>query len=152
MKKAIIAAAFAFALTAAPAHAQTTDPVATALKQCVVASTSHEDGVVTASWLFIAMSRHPDLPQSARVSDADGLVANRQMGALVNRLLFRSCATEARAAVAAFGMEATFQIAFSTLGETAMAHLMNNPDVLASVMQLGAYVDRDRLVALATGQ
>ena len=71
------------------------------------------------------------------------------MGALVNRLLFDACASEARAAVQAGGQDAALEAAFGTLGEKAMTDLMGNADVLASVIQLGAYVDRERLTALS---
>jgi hypothetical protein len=107
-----------------------------------------EDSVVAARWLFIAMSRPPSLPRGARVSDNDGLGANRQMGALVNRILFESCQQETRAALQAQGQEAALGAAFNTLGERAMTDLMTNPDVMASVVQLGAYVDQEQFGAL----
>jgi len=103
-------------------------------------------------WLFIAMSRHPSLPPGARVSDSDGLEANRTMGALVNRLLFEACPDETRATVQAHGRDAALDAAFGTLGEKAMTDLMANTDVLASVIQLGAYVDAQRFEALPTPQ
>lgn len=114
----------------------------------VVRSMSMEDSVTTTRWLFIAMSRHPSLVRTAQVSDADGLDANRRMGALVNRLLFDTCAAEARTAFQSAGQEAALEATFGTLGEKAMTDLMGNPDVLASVIQLGAYVDQNRLEAL----
>lgn len=148
MKYAMLAALAALVLTPQLARAQTSG-AADALSACVVRSTTDADSVTTARWLFIAMSRHPSLPRSVRVNDADGLEANRQMGALVNRLLFDACASEARAAVQAGGQDAALEAAFGTLGEKAMTDLMGNADVLASVIQLGAYVDRERLTALS---
>jgi hypothetical protein len=47
------------------------------------------------------------------------------------------------------GQEAALNAAFGTLGEKVMTDLTGNADVLASVIQLGAYVDRDRLSALS---
>lgn len=70
------------------------------------------------------------------------------MGALVNRLLFETCAEETRIAVAAAGYEAAFEATFSALGEKAMTDLMSNADVMASIIQLGAYTDLDRLRSL----
>ncbi len=84
------------------------------------------------------------------MGDTEALDANRNMGALVNRLLFQACASETQAAVAAQGREAALEAAFSTLGERGMTDLMGNPDVLASVIQLGAYVDQQRLNALGS--
>lgn len=129
--------------------AQTTATPQETLSSCVTRSMSVNDGITTARWLFIAMSRHPDLPQAVRVGDSDTLAANRDMGALVNRMLFEFCSAETRAAIATHGQEAALEAVFSTLGETAMTHLMGNRDVLASVIQLGAYVDQERFIALA---
>lgn len=72
------------------------------------------------------------------------------MGALVNRILFDTCADETRIAIAASGSETAFQTAFGTLGEEAMGDLMTNPDVMASIVQLGAYLDTNRLATLMT--
>ena len=149
MKNILFAVIVAGMCLPAVAKAQNTSPTADALSACILRSTSSQDSVTTARWLFIAMSRHPSLPQSARVSDNDGIEANRQMGALVNRLLFDACSTEARASVQAAGQEATLNAAFGTLGEKAMTDLMGNSDVLATVIQLGAYVDRERFDALS---
>lgn len=139
----------ALVLLTTPAAAQTNAGI-DALRACVANSTNEEDSVVTARWLFIAMSRHPSLPQSVRVGDREGLDANRQMGALVNRILFDTCADETRIAIAASGSETAFQTAFGTLGEEAMGDLMTNPDVMASIVQLGAYLDTNRLATLMT--
>jgi hypothetical protein len=151
MKKLLLALALMMVGSQTPAAAQTPDPSA-ALAACVVRSTNSDDSVTTMRWLFIAMSRHPSLPPGTRVSDEDGLEANRRMGALVNRLLFEACPDETRATVQAQGRDAALDAAFGTLGEKAMTDLMGNTDVLASVIQLGAYVDTQRFDALATTQ
>lgn len=141
------------AMVAAPSISNAQTPAQNdALTSCVVRSATQADSVVLMRWLFIAISRHPDLPQNVRVGDAEGLAANRDMGALVNRMLFEACEAETRAAVAANGPEAAVEAVFGTLGEKAMTDLMGNSDVMASVIQLGAYIDRTRFEALmATG-
>ncbi|MGQ0531260.1 MAG: hypothetical protein ACT4OF_01040 [Caulobacteraceae bacterium] len=148
MRQAFFAALFVLAGSQTLASAQ--DSPADALAACVVRSASGDDSVTLARWLFIAMSRHPSLSQTVQVSDADGLDANRRMGALFNRLLFEACTNETRAAFQSAGREEALAAAFGALGEQAMTELMGNPDVLASVIQLGAYVDRERLEALGT--
>jgi len=145
MKRILFTILFTIAGSQTLAAAQTP---ADALATCVSTSMSNQDSVVTARWLFIAMSRHPALPQGARVSDSEGLDANRQMGALVNRMLFEVCASETRAAIQGQGRDAALEAAFNMFGQRAMTDLMGNPDVMASVIQLGAYVDQQRLNAL----
>jgi hypothetical protein len=152
MKQLLLTCALTLAGLPTLAAAQTPSNPSAALAACVVRSTNSDDSVTTMRWLFIAMSRHPSLPPGTRVSDADGLDANRNMGALVNRLLFEACANEARATVQTQGRDAAIDAAFSTLGEKAMTDLMGNADVLASVIQLGAYVDTERFDALTTPQ
>lgn len=148
MKYALCAIILATATAPSLGHAQPAPTATDALTDCVVRSMSMDDSVTTTRWLFIAMSRHPSLVSTAQVSDADGLEANRRMGALLNRLLFDACATEARAAFQSAGQQAALEATFGTLGEKAMTDLMGNRDVLASVIQLGAYVDQNRLEAL----
>lgn len=149
MKQILITVFFALAGSQA-AMAQSTATPSEALSACVSSSMTSSDSVVAARWLFIAMSRHPSLPQGARLSDAEGLQANREMGALVNRMLFEACHSETRAAFEAHGQEAALDAAFNTVGEKAMTDLMGNADVMASVMQLGAYIDHQRFNALTT--
>ena len=149
MKRILFAALLACACPPGLANAQVSSPEASALSACVTRSVNREDSVTTMRWLFIAMSRHPDLPQSARVGDSEGMEANRRMGALFNRLIFETCPSEAQAAFRALGQEGALDAAFGALGEKAMTDLMANQDVLASVVQLGAYIDSERFNALA---
>lgn len=149
-KTYLVALLFTAALPSV-ATAQTATPN-DALRACISASMTPDDSVTTARWLFIAMSRHPGLPQGARVSDADGLDANRSMGALINRLLFETCPDETRGAIEAQGQQQALNAAFNTLGEKAMTDLMTNADVMASIIQLGAYVDQQRFNALTNVQ
>jgi hypothetical protein len=44
---------------------------------------------------------------------------------------------------------AALEAAFNTLGQKAMLDLMTNADVMASIIQLGAYVDQQRFNGLA---
>jgi len=144
MKRILFAAAVALAGLPTLSHAQTS-PATDALSACAMRSVSSDESIIIARWLFIAMSRHPGLPQATRVSDSDGLEANRQMGRLVNLLLFERCAAETRTAIQAVGQETALDAVFGTLGEKAMMDLMGNSEVLASVIQLGAFVDVQRL-------
>lgn len=81
--------------------------------------------------------------------DQQNVAINRQVGALVNRLLLESCATETRAAVVARG-PAALEGAFEVLGRTAMTTLMGHPDVTAGLSGFAGYLDQQRLGELLT--
>ena len=98
-------------------------------------------------WLFVGIARHPGVSQMASISDGQRVDANRQMGALFNRLLLDTCANETRAAFQA-DREHAIGFAFRALGSHAMTDLMSNPDVAAGISEVGAYVDQRRLAAL----
>ncbi len=142
-------AAAALLLTPQIASAQTTPSPTEALSSCVTNATTDADKIVLMRWLFVAMSRHPSVTELANVSDAQRVDANRQMGALVNKLLLDACPNQTRAAVASGGEQA-LQAAFSAFGAQAMRTLMNNPDVNAGVIEMTAYLDQQRLAALIT--
>lgn len=150
MKTIIFAAFIALATLPTASYAQTANPSNDALEACIVRSVNTEESVTVARWLFLAMSHHPSLPQSARPSEIDGMQSNRLMGELINRLVFERCANETSAAIRDLGQSAALDVVFGTLGEKAMTDLMSDRDVLASVIQLGAYVDVQRLNAIST--
>lgn len=87
----------------------------------------------------------------ASISDAQRVEANRQMGALVNRLLIEACPNETRAAFRENGTEA-LSAPFSALGEHAMVDIMGNADVNAGIAEMGSYIDSERLGALIRNQ
>ena len=150
---------FALACFTAPglAAAQESPPSAQpsaasqALAECVVRSTTSEDSIVLMRWLFIGIARHPSVSQMASISDAQRVDANRQMGALFNRLLLEACANQTRVALQSDG-EGAIGEAFRAFGNRAMTDLMGNPDVAAGISEVGAYVDQRRLAELVGGR
>lgn len=132
------------------AHAQTPAPPApSALSNCLIRSTTEADHTLLAQWIFVTMSRHPSVASMSSVSDQQNVAINRQVGALLNRLLLDSCATETRAAVAAQG-PAALEGAFEMLGRVAMTTLMGHPDVTAGLSGFAGYLDQRRLQDLLT--
>ena len=127
--------------------AQTPSPTAQALSTCLTRSTSSADHLVLIRWIFVAMARHPSVSDLAEIPDAQRVAANRQVGALFNRLLLDSCRNETRAAFQAEG-EKALEVPFATLGEHAMTGIMEHPDVNAAIVEMTAYLDRERLAAL----
>lgn len=152
MKKALCVIAFALALAPTLASAQTPpSPAVQALSACMTRSMTSEDNIVLARWIFVAIARHPSVLQLTNISDAQRVEANRQMGALFNKLVIESCPNETRAAFRSDG-EHAIEAPFGTLGETAMTDIMGNADVNAGVLQMGAYIDQQRLNALVQPQ
>lgn len=140
------AATVLFCSWSAPAAGQISPPETQALSECLVQSTTPDDHVVLARWIFAAMARHPSVIHLSQMRDADRVTINQQIGALFNRLLLDNCASESRAALVV-GPEA-LEAAFGTLGETAMGTLMSQRDVQSGVAEMAAYVDQQGLAAL----
>lgn len=142
-----LAATAALAFLLVPQTASAQSAATQALSACVLRSATADDDITLSRWLFIAMSRHPSVAQFASVSDSQRVDANRQMGALVNRVVLDACANETRAALAADG-EAAIEAAFAAFGRRAMSQIMGNPDVNAGVVEMSSYIDGARLHAL----
>lgn len=133
------ALAIVCALAPMQSWAQTPSPTSQALSACLLRSASEADRIVLIRWIFVAMARHPSVSGLAAIPDAQRVAANRQMGALFNRLLLDSCPNETRASFQAEG-EKALEIPFGTLGEAAMTGIMDHPDVNASVIEMTAYL------------
>lgn len=144
--RAILFAVAALTLAPMSAHAQTVSPASQALSDCIQRSTTAQDNVVLMRWMFVAMARHPSVASLADIPDAERVSANRDMGALFNRLILQACPSEARAAL--LEGEAAFGAAFSTFGERAMTGIMGHPDVNAGVAEWQTYMDQQGLAAL----
>jgi hypothetical protein len=147
MKLQIFVLAIATALAPMSALAQSPSLTGQALSACLIRSTSAEDRTVLIRWVYIAMSRHPSVSEFATIPDAQRVAANRQIGALFNRLLLESCASETRAAFRADG-EKALEVPFGTLGEVAMGGIMEHADVNAGIIEMTAYLDQPRIRAL----
>lgn len=146
MRAILFAVIAAFALSPMCAHAQTPSPASQALSACIQRSATAEDNVVLMRWMFVAMSRHPSVTALANIPDAERDRANRDMGALFNKLVIEACPNEARAALA--GGEEVFGAAFATFGESAMTRIMEHPDVNAGIAAWAVYIDQQGMAAL----
>jgi hypothetical protein len=123
-------------------------PAAQALATCISQHATADDNIALMRWMFVGIARHPSVVQLANIPDAQRVEANRAMGALFNRLLLDVCATETHAAFQSDG-QAAIEFAFQEFGRRAMTSLMQNPDVNAARSEVGAYVDQQRLTAVA---
>ena len=129
------------ALVVQPAMANTApDP----LSECLKDNTSGKDRKDLARWIFASMASHPDLRSLTAVADTTRLDANKQMGALVTRLLTVNCAAQTRLALQLSGGQG-MATAFKSLGEVAMMELMSNPQVNEAVSAYAEFVDKKKM-------
>ena len=99
------------------------------LSTCLADNTSGKDRRDLATWVFFAMSAHPEMtPHMKPETEAAVLVSNFRAGQLFNRLMNETCLNEMRSVTKAIGPQG-IETAFKTLGELAMRELMSNPQV-----------------------
>ncbi len=114
------------------------------LSKCIVESTTTEDRTELVKWMFTAMSLHPAVKQVASVSTEQIDEANKQIAALVVKLLAKTCNKQARAAIKYEGQIA-IQSSFQILGQVAAKELFANKDVTAGLASLGKNIDKKKL-------
>ncbi|MBI3439971.1 MAG: hypothetical protein HY054_15200 [Proteobacteria bacterium] len=130
-----------------PPTAQAPSAESQALMACVVRNTTTDDSIVLMRWMFVGIARHPSISQMASISDAERVDANRQMGALFNRILLDNCSNETRAALQVDRAHA-MGFAFRALGSHAMSDFMGNPDVSSSISDVLSYIDQRRFAEI----
>ncbi len=118
-------------------------PKAEALATCLADSTSGKDRKTLATWMFFAMSVHPELKGISNVSQQTRDDADRAVAALLGRLLAEQCARETRDANAEGGQ--SLLAAFESLGGLAMQELMANDEVTKAIGGFERYVDMKKL-------
>jgi hypothetical protein len=111
---------------------------------CLTDNTSGKDRKVLVKWIFLAISKHPDISDLASASPAAIEKANVEVGALYTRLIAEDCATEIKAMLKEHGAGAIGK-PFEVLGGVAMGELMSNPAVSDFLGQLEKYTDSARI-------
>ena len=119
------------------------------LSKCLVASTTQNDRVALARWIFIAFSAHPSVAplSAAKASDIDN--SNAEISDLVMKLLTVSCREKTKMALQYEG-PAAIQLSFQALGQVAGMELASNPAVQASMSGFAKRLDEAKLKALTT--
>jgi hypothetical protein len=115
-------------------------PYSDALGKKLVASTTAKEKASFVRWLFVAMSLHPDLTDMAAITPAQREAANKEIAALMRKMLTETCVKEAKLALRHEG-QAAFEAAFSIFGEMAAEELFSNPKVNEGIAELEKYVD-----------
>lgn len=111
---------------------------------CLTDSTNGRDRKELVKWIFLAMSKHPEISELASATPANDEESNRRVGKLVTRLLAEDCASEVKAMISEHGPGSLSQ-AFEVLGRVAMQELMTQPDVNAAFSGLDRFTDQARI-------
>jgi len=141
----ILAAAAVLAVGLPAAMPSLASPAADALGQCMLKSTTPADDLVLVRWVFVMIGKHPGLSDLSDIAADKQETADRQMGALFERLLAKDCATETRVAMTGNDSDA-LPTAFGTLAQKAVGKLMDDPAVAASAENFIKYVDMNKVV------
>ena len=117
------------------------------LSECLVKSTSRQDRLALANWLYSAASFHPAVKSVASVSRDQLDTANKKSAELFVRLLTESCKGESEKALKLEG-HASIQGSFHALGQVASEELFSDSEVLTAASGLDEFLDKTRLRAL----
>jgi hypothetical protein len=145
MSRIMAAVALGFCLGAA--GAAQASPATDAFGQCLVRSTNGADRTGLMVWMFTAFSAHPAVRPYASVTDAQRQDTSKAMARLLERLVTVDCRKEALAAIQADGPN-SIQQAFQTLGQVAVAGLMQDPAVGKAMGQVTSEIDMAKFQSL----
>jgi hypothetical protein len=141
--KTLLAIALSLASFAASAS-----PATDALGSCFTDHTTGKERKDLAKWVFIAMSAHPELATLFPLSQPMRDAADKNMAALMTKLMTKDCVEQLRVALAE-DSEAS-QASFNMLYQAAMQELMSDPKVEASIQSFMRYMDQEQLRKVMT--
>jgi hypothetical protein len=131
----------------APAAPKPARPVSAqdALTQCLIQSTSANDKRVLVKWAFAIIAQHPDISAMTRIDAAQRSAIDRDAAKVFEQLLAEQCAGPLRTAMKQSGTDAIGR-SFQTLGTSAAADMLQNPQVVASGAGLMKHLDMQRIL------
>ncbi|RZA33788.1 MAG: hypothetical protein EOP92_19030 [Lysobacteraceae bacterium] len=122
-----------------------------ALTACLLKSTTEQDRRALVQWIFLVMSRYPDLSAMLSVEDAERKRINKNAGAIFERLMVDNCGSELQLALRKSGTDAISK-SFEVLGQTAMGALLQDAGVNAESASVMTEVDLGRLSRTLEGK
>ena len=125
----------------APAHAGV---FGDDLTRCLVDSSTKDDRAQLVRWIFVAMAQHPLVASMSNVKTDQKEQSNKEVGALLMRLLTETCKDKAIAAIKAEGA-AAIQLSFQVLGQVAAGEIFADKEVVAVMSGVDKYVDSEKL-------
>lgn len=119
------------------------------LTRCVVKSASPKDQKLLVTWVFAAISAHPEIRAYSNLVPGQRETFTKETGLLMERLLTVDCRPESVLAIKYEGADSVTG-AFTVLGQVAMRGLMTDPDVAKVFSSMADSVDKAKLEALGT--
>lgn len=119
------------------------------LGSCMADSMTGKERKEMAKWVFFAMAAHPEIKEYARVPLQTKEATDKQIAAVVTRLLTQDCLAEAKAGFKQEG-QAAIVSAFELVGRVAMQELTTNKDVAASIGEYAKYLDNEKMRQIST--
>lgn len=95
-------------------------------------------------WVFISLSKHPEINQLSAVTPEVELETNRAVGNLVTRLMTDDCGAELKAMAQEHGVS-SISNAFEVFGRVAMMELMADPKVGSAMSSIEQFIDSERI-------
>ncbi|HZR61988.1 MAG TPA: hypothetical protein VFA80_13655 [Xanthobacteraceae bacterium] len=118
------------------------------LSKCLVASTTSDDQVVFARWLFGVLSLHPGVGNLASITPDERAAIDKKAIDLYVRLMSVDCRQPLVSAIKYEGLGA-IQTSFQLLGQVAMRGLMGDTKVAQGLKTLSLAVAQDqKLISL----
>ena len=143
LQNRLLAALLAGAGLLAP-WAAVAGPYSDDLSKCLVRSTGEDEKRTLVKWIFAAVALHPEVAEISSVTPAQRAEMTRNTAKIFEKLLADSCRAEVQQAVQYEGPQ-TIGTSFQVLGQVAARELFANPNVSASMADLGKYIDQKRL-------
>lgn len=119
-------------------------PFADDLSKCLLQKTNETDKVQLMRWIFIAVSKHPDVNGFVSISKKESSLVNKNTALLIQDLVVNRCHDEAKKALKYEGDKA-WAASFELLGGVAMSELMKNKKVNTYMEEMGNYFDGNEL-------
>ena len=120
-------------------------PAVDQLSDCLVKSTTATDKTTVLQSTFVALSAHPDLKAYSNVTAQQKENLDRNLAAVLQRILVEQCAAQTKAVIQSEGLEAVGD-SFQALGRTTGEEILNNPEVNHQLKGVLRYVDLNKLV------
>ena len=120
-------------------------PFTDSLSKCIVISTNEREQAKLVNWVFRVVSEHPVIKSEIGnvFTDSQKTKSDVHVAEIFTELLTKRCKKEAYEAIKYEGNYA-LENAFESLGEVAMAKMMEDRKVLESIQQFTKYVDYNK--------
>ncbi|WP_347456226.1 hypothetical protein ABEF89_04130 [Acinetobacter thermotolerans] len=120
-------------------------PTVDQLSSCLEKSTTAVDKTTVMQWTFVALAAHPDLKAFSNVSAQQKETLDKNLAAVLQRILVEQCSAQTKAVIQAEGLEAVGN-SFQALGRSTGEEILKNPEVNNQLKGVLRYVDMSKLI------